>query len=610
MKVWLKSISISAVLPYLRLALFLIGAKFALIAVYGNATPYWDQWDAEASLLYRPWIEGSLSWFDMLAPHNEHRILTTRLLALLLFEINAEKWDPIIQMQVNTILHILSIFTLLFFISKSLPNVYKTILFIFSAILFSIPYGWENTLSGFQSQFYLLLLFSFVFLWIMSTCETYSLKWWVGFIFGLLCLFTLASGVITVLAGVLITAFRKIYAKENKNIAISALALLLIISIAAIVLTPSISGHGSLKAQSISQFLVGLATVFSWPIQNKLGVVIIQIPLLFFMLKIYLKPIYRTPVNFFIFAMGLWLLGQFASMAYGRAATVTSSRYLDIFAIGLAINFSVLLILLTNSNKPHQIRYRVGMVIWLLAVSFGFAMSAGQLAEDLRTKAKQGLEQEKNVRAYICSGDIADLKGKEFLYIPYPNADRLQEMLDNSTIRSILPGNVYGPNSTHPIATDGEPFCDPGKLVRPYELSKWEPAKEVASIALENVVKSSSWLGTDYFKSEMPGYKVIGSLVGSENDTGTITLHLRRGDSILYRSGPRVSGQFVLINNGGLGKNYTNMPTSLEWTVLTFSSNSLPETFDVTFIDGGTKWGEWSAIALKKQTKFGRIYEK
>jgi uncharacterized protein YacL len=29
-----------------------------------------------------------------------------------------------------------------------------------------------------------------------------------------------------------------------------------------------------------------------------------------------------------------------------------------------------------------------------------------------------------------------------------------------------------------------------------------------------------------------------------------ITLHLRRGEKILYRSGPRVAGQFVLINNG------------------------------------------------------------
>jgi hypothetical protein len=298
--------------------------------------------------------------------------------------------------------------------------------------------------------------------------------------------------------------------------------------------------------------------------------------------------------------MGLWLFGQFASMAYGRAASVTASRYLDIFAVGLVINFSVLLILLANSNKLHQIRYRVVAVIWLLAVAISFVMSAGQLAEDLRTKAKQGLEQEKNVRAYICSGDIADLKGKEFLYIPYPDADRLQEMLDNSTIRSILPGNVYEPNSTHPIAADGEPFCDPGKLVRSFELSKWEPAKEVASIALEDVVKSSSWLGTDYLKSEIPGYKVIGSLVDSENDTGTITLQLRRGDSVLYRSGPRVSGQFFLINNGGLGKYYTNMPTSIEWSVLTFSSDSLPDTFNVTFIDGGTKWGEWSAIALKK----------
>lgn len=69
-------------LPYLYLT------PSFFITQYGNATPYWDQWNAEAELLYKPYLEGNLSWSSLLAPHNEHRIFTTRILALGLLELN------------------------------------------------------------------------------------------------------------------------------------------------------------------------------------------------------------------------------------------------------------------------------------------------------------------------------------------------------------------------------------------------------------------------------------------------------------------------------------------------------------------------------------------
>jgi hypothetical protein len=601
MKERFANLSITTVLPYFGFGLVLLVVKLALISFYGSATPYWDQWDAEAALLYSPWLDGTFSWGNLFAPHNEHRIFTTRLLALFLLKINGQVWDPILQMQVNAGLHVLALCVLLFYVSKLLPKIYKAMLFVFCAVMFSIPFGWENTLAGFQSQFYFLLLFSFIFLWAMAAYKIYSLKWWAGFLFGLLCLLTLASGALTVLAGALIIALRKVMG--NKNISASSIILLLAISTIAIALTPSIPGHASLKAQSISQFLMALSTVFSWPQQKmSVGVFVIQMPLLIFMFLTLRKPDFRTPSHFFIFAMGLWLFGQFVSLAYGRAVGVTSSRYLDLLAIGLVINFAALLILFVDSNKYAQTFSRVGAVIWLITITTGFAMSSGRLSEDLRTKAKQNLEQEKNVRAYLCTGDSSNLLDKPFLYTPYPNSERLQNLLDNPTIRSILPGNIYGPNSTHPIGPDGEPFCDPGKLVRPYEVRQWKADDDVASIAETDAIIINGWHGTDYFKSEMPGYKVIGSFINSENDTGTITLHLHRGDSIFYRSGPRVSGQIMLINNGGVGKYYTNLPPAIEWSVLTFTNESLPEEFDLTLIDGGTKLGEWSAIAVKKHS--------
>ena len=593
-----KRLHITEILPYIAFAVFVLGVKLAIIAIYGNATPYWDQWDAEAGNLYRPWLEGSLYWKDLFAAHNEHRILTTRLLALALLELNGKVWNPILQMQVNAAIHVASLSVFLCYLSKAFSPSNKIALFVFSAILFSIPFGWENTLAGFQAQFYFLLLFSFIFLWAMSAYQTYSLNWWLGVIVGVLCLVTLASGALTVLAGSLILVFRRLIVKDKEGVAISAIALLIVLAVIAISLTPSIAGHAALKAQSVPQFLKALVTVLSWP-ANKVGVVIIQVPVLLLVLRIFFKKEYQTPAYLFIAAMTLWLFGQFISIAYGRAVGVTSSRYLDLFAIGLVLNFAALIVMLSQANIKHKLSYGLGIAAWLTTVTFGFSMSAGKLSADLQGRAKQGLEQEKNVKAYLCSGDITHLQGKPRLYVPFDNIERLKNLLDNSTIRGILPGNIYKLNSKKQLGPEGEPFCDPGSLIKSFDLLKWENQDDTSRFSNISSIISNGWHGSDHFKSSISGFEVLGSVIQSENDTGIITLHLHRGERILYRSGPRVSGQFVLINSGGFGVFYTSLPVATEWAVLEFSNPRLPVEFDVTLIDASTKWGEWSAVALK-----------
>ena len=84
-------------------ALVVIGAKYWMIAHYGSPTPLWDQWDAEGALLYPKYLGGTLQISDLIAPHNEHRILVTRLWSLLLLDLEGY-WDPILQMVANTLI--------------------------------------------------------------------------------------------------------------------------------------------------------------------------------------------------------------------------------------------------------------------------------------------------------------------------------------------------------------------------------------------------------------------------------------------------------------------------------------------------------------------------
>jgi len=84
-------------------ALAVVGAKCCIISVYGSPTPFWDQWEGKAASIYQPYLTGALRLSDLIAPHNEHRILITRLWSWLLLELNGY-WELILQMVANTLM--------------------------------------------------------------------------------------------------------------------------------------------------------------------------------------------------------------------------------------------------------------------------------------------------------------------------------------------------------------------------------------------------------------------------------------------------------------------------------------------------------------------------
>lgn len=88
---------------------------------------------------------------------------------------------------------------------------------------------------------------------------------------------------------------------------------------------------------------------------------------------------------------------------------------------------------------------------------------------------------------------------------------------------------------------------------------------------------------------------VFGSFIQADGDKGEISLQLKRGDRILYRSGPTFGKQYLSLN---FSNTEIALPVSLEWRVLDFSSKALPDSFIATFRDNGENRGEWSAIAV------------
>jgi len=139
--------------------------------------------------------------------------------------------------------------------------------------------------------------------------------------------------------------------------------------------------------------------------------------------------------------------------------------------------------------------------------------------------------------------------------------------------------------------------------VLPYTVHNLPPAGvPPSSIAAADTVVSNGWNGTDFQHSRLPGFVVVGSYRTADADTGRLTLRLHRGDRVLFRSGPTVEHQRIHINDQPPGRFDTALPTAVDWAVLEFANPRLPREFVVIFEDGGTGWGEWSAVALARRS--------
>ncbi|OZI20935.1 hypothetical protein CAL26_26125 [Bordetella genomosp. 9] len=426
----------------LGFALLLVGARWWLIHHHGSPVPYWDQWDGEAATLYGPYVKGDLSWAMLFEPHNEHRILTTRLFALGLFIVNGS-WNPLLQMVLNAVVIVGVLVLLLSYLNQALSQWQRWALLIFCLVLFCIPYAWENTLAGFQTQYYFNLLFSFIALWLLVGSPSFSKAWWIGLGFAILACLSLASGLFSLAATVPVTAAQCIWGQRRKGTGATAAMLLAALFVIGYALTPDVAQNAEMKAHSIMEFVHALKVGLSWPGKPQLLIAtVLQIPAVAYLVLQWLRR--REPVatvHWFLIALIVWVWGQDVSLAYGRSVLVRSSRYLDLYAIGLLVNFVCLMWSLGQARWRRAVRAAV-CVIWVIYVAFAMYKQWGRIEEQLADKVANSMTELSNVRGYLKTGDKSFLFGKALLDIPYPRPDRLQGLLDDPAIRSTLPAAI------------------------------------------------------------------------------------------------------------------------------------------------------------------------
>jgi hypothetical protein len=442
-------------LLYLSFSLLFFGFKLWVIYMYGNATPFWDQWDGEAINLYKPLHNGNLGWNNLLAPHNEHRIFTTRILAVLLLKIN-EIWNPILQMVVNAGLHLVTLIVAISLLARVTGQKYLPALLFFSLILFAIPFGWENTLAGFQAQFYFVLLFSVISLWCLVTQTPFSVTWWLGMACSVLAFFSFASGIFVLGAAAFISLMVYLKALRRTGTQLAAVVLLSALFLLGVKFTPTLQHQAIYKAHSVDELYYSIISVFGWPLtRNLIAALLCNVPAIIFTVNMLRKRAPATDYKWFLTAVVIWSFAQCLSIAYGRATVNRSPRYLDTFTMGMLANFVCLLSIVQGLAGKRRTWAVMCVLSWTAILITSLVIRGGKLLPgELAIKRAIGNLQEMHTRNFLATGDIRHLKDKPFFHIPFPDADQLSMILSTPEIRQILPGNI---NPLQPISVKSAP---------------------------------------------------------------------------------------------------------------------------------------------------------
>jgi hypothetical protein len=332
---------------------------------------------------------------------------------------------------------------------------YTSFMLFFSIFLFSIPYDWENTLAGFQAQFYFLILFSIISLWYTSTEKLFSARWWLGIGGAVIASLSFASGIFVFASQAFIRGMFYLLGLRKTKKQIIAIVIPIMFFLLGIAAIPFSDGD----TKTILFFVRGLAKVFSWPLGTTL-VTVFDWPLATYFFAVFLcnfpsilftaLMLWKRPDmndrRWFLVSLVIWALGQNLSIAFGRGAI--APRYLTLFVLFLLINF-VCFITISQffTDKPKRwISKSAG--VWFLIMVLSLVYYSGKyVPQQLIEKKETGILQENNIRNYLLTNDLNHLENKPFLHIPYPSAKRLALILESDDIRNILPSNIREPVS-------------------------------------------------------------------------------------------------------------------------------------------------------------------
>jgi len=426
-----------------------------MVDALGSSLPILDEWNGQGADLLKPWMEGTLRFAHLFNPHNEHRIVLSRILTLGLFWLNGQ-WDSRFALVVNAVIFA----SLAIVVAAALRNMFGVrssgLIFSSVALWSALPYGYENTLWGFQSAFYLLLCFSFLALWGMGLHPAGSRWWIVGVGATLLACLSLASGFLAPVALVVLRALKLARKRSSfRDFWITAAVSLGMIALS-LYFRVTIPEHEVLKAASLSAWFAAFGRTLAWPFSGPPSAALaIYSPSIALLIFYCWKR--RTALDQqdsrtaeALLGVAFWVVLQAAAIAYGRGGDGSQgpgSRHMDLLAPGALVNLFAIVTLLRAKRESVWIQSGSSLAgaAWMIWVLYGVIWTShDKFSQGLARHGRVQIDEE-HVRAYVATGDRENLKESSSPLLPFPDPNYFAMLLDDSTIREILPAVVRRP---------------------------------------------------------------------------------------------------------------------------------------------------------------------
>ncbi|MCF3652115.1 hypothetical protein [Synoicihabitans lomoniglobus] len=423
------------------LILFVVGGKLWLIDTTGSSVPRWDQVDGEGEYVLRPWSDGEFKLIDAWKPHNEHRIVYTKLSTLGIVMLNGQ-WDAFVQMLVNAVLHAMLLPFLLSWIRPRVTGIQFALLALVGTALWVLPIAWENTLQGFQSQFYYLIWLSLLQIRGVFGSNRFDARWIGGQLCGLLVLGAMGSGLLSSLAVGTVVGVEMLRSRSASRWQITTLALSVLWTVLGWLSRTPFPGHDPLRVKSVGEFLDGMAQITTWPLQGWLPwALIFAAPMVIVMIRL-IRQRERAAFEREYLGIAAWVtLIVVATVVYRYHGAILSSRYLDQFSFGLILQGVALAWL------PLAKKWRTSlMVVWTMAVGFALVQITERLERStLPTYKARVDQQETHVRHYLATQDPSYLRDKGMHDLPHPSGELLFQRWQHRGIQLMMPAAVREP---------------------------------------------------------------------------------------------------------------------------------------------------------------------
>jgi hypothetical protein len=471
------------------LAIFLPGMGVKLLMILGSngTVPYWDQWDGELVDTFIPHFAHQLTLADLIRPHNEHRVFWTRLLALALLLINGQ-WDAQLQMVVNAVLHCTVMAGFGRLMAALMGKRCWPFIWLPLTLAVALPYGWENTLWAFQSQFYFLLLFSLLTIWLLGTSPPNTARWRMGILAGIAVLFTVGSGFLAAAAVAALAACELAKTPSDWRRQWPTIAAGVALTILGLCLTAGIPQHDELRAHSLREFLFALGNYLSWPTGLHPWLAPLNLFPLLALAWIYFRSSERhRPAQQMVLGIGFWVLLQALASAYARGAGGKPPvwRYMDSACFTFIAN--CLSITLLFARYRPRLRFKP---VWCAAFTL-WALPCVWSLWTLNDYAWHGVlpiwtarqtARLNSTRAFMAANDEKIFESQDQIYIPHPNVGLLVLLLRTPEIRDILPASIREPLKVTPLPGHDQTFVTNG-----WQLDQPDPPTETSW---------GSWSGT------------------------------------------------------------------------------------------------------------------